>query len=214
MSQLACPLCGRYVSLNSFDPSRFESDIYAVNRIGLGRGRGFAVGPSFSVLGDVTITGPIAARCRVILGLIEGREIPLGDEVSVWRAEVDRWKGEALRERRACEDLHAKLAELEGRAMYWRSEASGLQRGQEEHAAELAGLEGEVRKWRSMATGLKAKVEELESELYESEGDDIDDEEEMLAVEEMQEILERINASANTDFDFLSDAVGFLLEGG
>ena len=89
LSQLACPLCGRFVSLNSFDPSHFKSDIYAVNRTGLGRGRGFAVGPSFSVLGDVTITGPIASRCRKILGLIEGREIPLGDEVSAWRAEVE-----------------------------------------------------------------------------------------------------------------------------
>ncbi len=69
-------------------------------------------------------------------------------------------------------------------------------------------MEGEVRKWRSMATGPRAKVEELESELDESEGDDIDDE------EEMQEILDRINASANTDFEYLSDAVGFLLEGG
>ena len=214
MSQLACPLCGRYVSLSRFDPSGFEYDIYAVNMVGLGRGKGFAVGSSFSVLNDVTITGPIAARCRIILGLIEGREIPLGVEVSAWRAEVDRWKGEALRERRAHEDLHAKLAELEGRAMYSRSETSRLQRGQEEHAAELAGLEGDVRKWRSMATGLSAKVEELESELDESEGDDIDDEEEMLAVEEMQEILDRINASANTDFEYLSDAVGFLLEGG
>ena len=76
MSQLACPLCGRFVSLNGFDPSHFESDIYAVNRTGLGRGRGFAVSESFSVLGDLTITGPIAARCRIILGLIEGREIP------------------------------------------------------------------------------------------------------------------------------------------
>ena len=214
LSQLACPLCGRFVSLNSFDPSHFESDIYAVNRTGLGRGRGFAVGPSFSVLGDVTITGPIASRCRKILGLIEGRGIPSSNDVPVFKLEIEKWKGEALRERRACEDLHAKLAELEGRAMYWRSETSELQRGQGEHAAELAGLESEVRKWKSMATGLRAKVEELESELDESEGDDMDDEEEMLAVEEMQEILDRINASANTDFEYLSDAVGFLLEGG
>ena len=51
MSQLACPLCGRFVSLNGFDPSNFESDIYAVNRTGLGRSRGFAVSESFSVLG-------------------------------------------------------------------------------------------------------------------------------------------------------------------
>jgi len=33
-------------------------------------------------------------------------------------------------------------------------------------------------------------------------------------MEEMQEILDRINASANSDFEFLSDAVDFLLEAG
>jgi hypothetical protein len=70
MSQLACPLCGRYVSLSRFDPSHFESDIYAVDMIGLGRGRGFAVSETFSVLGEPEITCVIAERCRIILGLI------------------------------------------------------------------------------------------------------------------------------------------------
>ena len=41
MSQLVCPLCGRFVSLKIFDPSSFESDIFAVDVRGLGRG--FAV---------------------------------------------------------------------------------------------------------------------------------------------------------------------------
>ena len=211
MSQLACPLCGRFVSLNGFDPSNFESDIYAVNRTGLGRGRGFAVSESFSVLGESTITGPIAARCRIILGLIEGREIPLGVEVSAWRAEVDRWKDEAMRERRSSEDLFAKLVELEEQAMSWKKEASRSRREREEHVAQLAGLEDEGGKWRNEAIRLRAEVDRLKSEVN---GRDDDDEDEMLAVEEMQEILDRINASANADFEYLTDAVDFLLEAG
>ncbi len=39
-------------------------------------------------------------------------------------------------------------------------------------------------------------------------------EEEELAVEEMEEILELINSSANTDFALLIDAVEFLYEVG
>ena len=205
MSQLACPLCGRFVSLSRFDPSGFDNDIYAVNMVGLGRGKGFAVGTSFSVLNDVTITGAIASRCRIILGLIEGREIPSGDDVSVLTLEIEKWKGEALRERRVREDLHAKLAEFEGHAVFWRNEASRLRTTREDHAAELAGMEDEVRKWRNRVAGLRTEVERLESKL-----DDQNDEDE----EEMQEILDRINASANADFEYLSDAVGFLLEGG
>ena len=73
MSQLVCPLCGRFVSLKYFDPSGFEPDVFAVNVRGLGRGRGVVVSEVFSVLDEPEITGPIAERCRIILGLIEGR---------------------------------------------------------------------------------------------------------------------------------------------
>ncbi len=41
-----------------------------------------------------------------------------------------------------------------------------------------------------------------------------DDEEETSALEEMQEILDQINSSASSDFEYLSDAVNFLLEAG
>jgi len=213
MSQLACPLCGRYVSLKCFDPSNFESDIYAVNRTGLGRGKGFAVGPRFSVLGDITITAPIAERCRIILGLIEGRKIPSGGETSVLKAEVEIGKGEAMRERRSSEDLTVKRVEQEEQVMFRRKEASSFRREREEYAARLAGFEDEARRWRSVVAGLRAEVERLESELN-SGDDDVDDEEEMLAVGEMQMILDRINNSANSDFEYLSDAVDFLLEAG
>jgi len=43
LSQLVCPLFGRFVSLRLFDPSLFEFDSFVVNVRGLGRGRGFAV---------------------------------------------------------------------------------------------------------------------------------------------------------------------------
>ncbi len=213
MSQLACPLCGRFVSLSRFDPSGFDNDIYAVNMVGLGRGKGFAVGPSFSVLDDLTIIGAIASRCRTILGLIEGRKIPSGGETSVLRAEVEMWKGEAMRERRSSEDLTVKLVEQEEQAVFWRKEASSLRREKEEFAVQLVGFEDEAKKWRSTVAVLRAEVKRLGSELN-SGDDDVDDEAEIQAVEEMQEILERINSSANSDFEYLSHAVDFLLEAG
>jgi chromosome segregation ATPase len=181
--------------------------------VGLGRGKGFAVGPSFSVLDDLTITGAIASRCRTILGLIEGRKIPSGSETSVLRAEVEMRKGEAMRERRSSEDLTVKLVEQEEQAVFWRKEASSLRREREEFAVQLAGFEDEAKKWRSTVAVLRAEVKRLGSELN-SGDDDVDDEAEIQAVEEMQEILERINSSANSDFEYLSHAVDFLLEAG
>jgi len=77
----------------------------------------------------------------------------------------------------------------------------------------LAGFEDEARKWSNLVAGLRAEVKRLGSELN-GRDDDVDDEAEMLAVEEMKMILDRINASANADFEYLSDAVDFLLEAG
>ncbi len=214
LSQLACPLCGRFVSLNGFDPSDFESDIYAVNRTGLGRGRGFDVGPRFSVLGDVTITGPIASRCRIILGLIEGRETPSSVDVSVLTLEIEKWKGEALRMRADVGDLHAKMAELEGTASYWRRETWTLQGIRNENEAQLASHEEMSEHWRRRSANLENEVRRLKSRISELDQLEEENEEEMLAMEEMDEILDMINTSANTDFEYLIDAVEFLLEGG
>ena len=61
-------------------------------------------------------------------------------------------------------------------------------------------MENEVRSLKSRIS----KLDQLEEEK----------EEEMLASEEMEEILDMINSSANTDFEYLIEAVEFLLEGG
>jgi hypothetical protein len=205
MSQLACPLCGRFVSLNGFDPSNFESDIYAVNRTGLGRGKGFSVGPRFSVLGDLTITGPIASRCRKILGLIEGRQIPSSKDVSVLTMEIEKWKGEALREQRDKEEVFAQLADVESQALFLKNEGLALRKMLNENGAELAGLEDEVNRWRHMVIGLQEENRGLESLLCSE--DDLDEE------GEMQVLLDVINESTNGEFIFLSEAIEFLLEG-
>jgi len=209
MSQLACPLCGRYVSLSRFDPSGFDNDIYAVNMVGLGRGKGFAVGPSFSVLNDVTITGAIASRCRIILGLIDGVDAQ-SNEVSILRAEIEKFKAEAFRKERVQQDLYTQLADLERQVIYWKNEVTRLQRVQKESRARAREAEVDKLKW--MVERLQNENRRLESLRSEME-DDVDNEGELLAMEEMETILDRINASANTDFEYLDDAVSYLLEG-
>ena len=57
---IACPLCGRHVPENVFDPSDFDQDIYAVDVTGLGRGKGFSASEPYSILEDRHITGLIA----------------------------------------------------------------------------------------------------------------------------------------------------------
>ena len=205
MTNLVCPLCGRHVALSIFDPSSFEPDIFAVNVKGLGRGRGFTVSETFSVLGDPEITGPIASRCRKILGLIEGRQIPSSKDVSVLTKEIEKWKGEALREQRDKEEVFAQLADVESQALFLKKEGLTLRKMLNENGAELAGLEDEVNRWRHMVIGLQEENRRLESMLRSE--DDLDEE------GEMQVLLDAINASTNGEFIFLSEAIEFLLEG-
>lgn len=50
MSMFLCPLCGRQVSLARFDPSGFEDDVIAIEKVSLGRGRGFEEIDRYSLL--------------------------------------------------------------------------------------------------------------------------------------------------------------------
>ena len=55
--QLVCPVCGRFVSLKSFNPDNFDPDILAVNVKGRGRGKGVRVTEKYSIVqpGNPTI---------------------------------------------------------------------------------------------------------------------------------------------------------------
>ena len=45
-----CPLCGKQSSVRLYDPTKFDPDIYAIQKVGLGRGRGFKVTDQYSIL--------------------------------------------------------------------------------------------------------------------------------------------------------------------
>jgi len=91
MSQLQCPICGKYTPISNFDPSNFDDDIYAATFTGLGRGRGFAITSKYSVLDDPTITGLIADRCHRIQGLISGGSALPVEEGNALRATLESW---------------------------------------------------------------------------------------------------------------------------
>ena len=207
---ICCPLCGRHVPEKVFNPESLDSDIYAVLVSGLGRGKGFAVSEPFSILGNPAITAPIADRCRSILKTIEGKKPATAVELLAIKAELESLERRVLSEQRARQDLLAKLAELEGQSRLSRSEATKLQRMRGEDAAKLASMEDEIRGLEKTAARLRTEVSRLEYKTNNSKND----EDEMLASEEMDEILGMINTSANTDFEYLIDAVEFLLEGG
>lgn len=75
MTQLACPLCGKNTSLNSYDPSQFDLDIYEVEMMGLGRGKGFRVVGKHSLLGEPETLAPLRERLLDLVELLHRRNI-------------------------------------------------------------------------------------------------------------------------------------------
>ncbi len=69
MTHLLCPLCGGSKPLSTFDPASLELDITMRKYTGLGRGRGFRLDSTQSVLHNTNITQPIADRILALLGL-------------------------------------------------------------------------------------------------------------------------------------------------
>lgn len=72
---------------------------------------------------------------------------------------------------------------------------------------ELAALRATLDQWTRYARRLEKEKEELQEENEELSTVDDDS-----AEREMRVLLNRINRSANSDFDTLEDAIGFLLE--
>lgn len=109
MLNLICPLCGRHVPENVFDPSNFDDVIMAVEVSGLGRGRGFAVTGRYIVTNPL-ILGLIGDRCHRILRNLNASDYLPPREVNALRALLEQWiayarkleqENEALKE---CDD--------------------------------------------------------------------------------------------------------------
>ena len=214
MGQLICPLCGKFNSLRFFNPSRFELDILGVDTKGLGRGKGTMVVGTYSVLDRPDIVEPIRKRCMELLGLIEGAEVPAKDELLALQADYEQLNHIVLAQRMSLGEARVKHLELEGVVFYWQGEAQRVARLYEDSRAEIAGVEDIMLQWKRHSESLEEENERLKIQVtrlnrqfegaIETKG---------LVVEEMDEILNMINSSANTDFEYLVDAVEFLLEG-
>jgi hypothetical protein len=121
MSQLVCPLCGRFVGVKHFDPRFFEDDIYGVEVRGLGRGRGFEVTDRYSLLDDPAITGLIADRCHRILHLINNKGYIPPQELDALRATLDSWIQYARRleaENTSLREENEELSEVDDKDGY------------------------------------------------------------------------------------------------
>jgi predicted nucleic acid-binding Zn-ribbon protein len=210
-----CPLCGRFVSLRFFDPGSFESDIYGVDVRGLGRGKGVEVVSRFSVLNTPEIVVPIRNRCLELIRIIDRKHPQSRDELIALQRDVQTWKKNALDLQRQGNDLQALVVDMESDMLYWRKETQKMKKLYSDLEAKIANDETTIRSWMNRCDKLNDRVKDLsmENKRLAKKIESMEEEEE-LAVEEMDEILEMINSSANTDFEYLVDAVEFLLEVG
>ena len=198
-----------------FDPSSFESDIYGVDVRGLGRGKGVEVVSRLSVLEVPEIVVPIRNRCRELIRIIDGKLPPTKDEVEALQKDLQIWKKSALDLQKQGNDQQAQMVDMESQMLHWKSEAQKMERRNHDLEAKLADDESIGRGWMNHRDKLSERVNDLtlENKRLVKKIESMTEEEE-LAVEEMEEILEMINSSANTDYEHLIDAVEFLLEVG
>jgi chromosome segregation ATPase len=208
-------MCGRFASLRFFDPDSFESDIYAVDVRGLGRGKGVEVVSRTSVLDVPEIVVPIKNRCRELVRIIDGKLPPVKDEVATLKNDLQKWKKSALGLQKQGNDQQAQLVDMESNMLHWQREARNKERSNSDLEAKIVDDESTIHRWTNHCDNLSTRVNDLtmENNKLAKKIERLTEEEE-LAVEEMEEILERINSSANSDFELLIDAVEFLLEVG
>jgi hypothetical protein len=230
MSQFQCPLCGKYNSYARFDPSDFDDDIFGVDFEGLGRGRGFRVSARYSLLEDDYLRGLIIQRSRRILWFTEGVEPPppgamaklqkINKDLAAWGAEA---QNTMARQDAEINRLRAEKNGLIGNVNALREQLD--RSGPSVYAAQIEDLERENSRWQVAYNKVKSandakdkQIQELRTvnqrlsnkvELYEEASVD----EDSAAAAEMEELLDRINDSSNTDYENLSDAIDWLLEG-
>ena len=208
-------MCGRFASLRFFDPGSFESDIYAVDVRGLGRGKGVEVVSRTSVLDVPEIMMPIKNRCIELIRIIDGKLPPAKNEVVTLKNDLQKWKKSAMGLQKQGNDREAQLVDMESTMLNWQREAQNKERSNSDLEAKIADDESTINKWRNHCDKLSTRDNDLtlENNKLAKKIERLTGEEER-AVEEMEEILEMINSSANTDFEYLVDAVRFLLEVG
>jgi chromosome segregation ATPase len=128
---------------------------------------------------------------------------------------VQKWKKSALDLQKQGNDQQAQMVDIESNMLKWKREAQKMKRRNRDLEAKIADDESTIRGWMNHCDKLNAKVQDitLENKRLAKKIGSMTEEEE-LAVEEMEEVLELINSNVNENFDSLFDAVSFLLEVG
>ncbi len=232
MSMFKCPLCGKTNSYNRFNPEGFDDDILGVTVSGLGRGKGFGFSDSYSLLDDAYLTGLIKARCRHILRFTEGEEPPPPRTVNKLTQINRDWATWSLETNKTLMEKESEIRRLGNENVGLRGQVNTLREqvnrsGPSIHAVEAEELRRANRQWQVAYANLeqrnnakdreindlkasynraKNEVATLREQLKESLEEDV-------CAVEMEELLEKINDSSNTDYDNLSDAIDYLLEG-
>ena len=136
-------------------------------------------------------------------------------KVANMESSLSQWQNEAGRLRKMNIDKEAKIADLGSNLRSWYNEAQRLERLNSDHEAKFAHDESLIRSWIKHSNNLSEELNGLRSQnkrlRLQMEGLE---ENENLAEEEMESLLEYINDQTNETFESLADAIGFLLEVG
>lgn len=89
ISEFMCPLCGHLHSIRTYDPEDLPLDILAVQKVGLGQGKGTKVISRYSILGDDDVTPKVISRVLILCRLfLDKKLITLNDLKSSLGLEV------------------------------------------------------------------------------------------------------------------------------
>lgn len=114
MTLLVCPLCGRSVSLDHFDPGSFDQDIYVRVVRGLGQGQGFQEMGRRSALYDVSVISKVKPRLLQLVRLLYSRGMLTRQEVEATIGPTPSAEGEdQARLRAERQTLQVELERLE-----------------------------------------------------------------------------------------------------
>ncbi len=146
---------------------------------------------------------------------LERLNVDSASKVANMESSLRQWQNEAGRLRKMNIDKEAKIADLGSNLRSWYNEAQRLERLNRDHEAKFAHDESLIRSWIKHSNNLSEELNGLRSQnkrlRLQMEGLE---ENENLAEEEMESLLEYINDQTNETFESLADAIGFLLEVG